>query len=80
MYLSALLDRRNGYALIHCLRNGECIEDERSSWRNISIGRIIDQSFDVLKKDDHSIKECFDFLDQLQIIINENEHSPVESK
>ena len=96
MYLSLLLDRRNEYALIHCLRNSGCFDtqrenigelqliskyrDERSSWQNDSTARIIDQSFDVVKKDNHSIKEFFDFLEQLQMIIEENERSQSESK
>ena len=50
-----------------------------SQMNGLPIYQIL-RSLDMPNEEHQKIKEFFDFLEQLQIIINENKHEQIESK
>ncbi len=88
-YLSLLLDTRNEHALIHCLLTSKHIAFKRETivelqCENLTIYQVFlsflqRQEFSSLQyeleKYYDDIKEFFDFIEQLQMIIEENQCS-----
>jgi len=89
MYLSLLLNMRNEYAFIHCLdiERETIVELQNLAKLSKNEGLTIYQILqDLINNDDKSldkdyvsIKEFFEFIEKLKIIIEENEQLKIES-
>jgi len=65
--------------LLSFLRRKELILNRKSSSLEDLINNNNDKSFDILEKYYNDIKQFFDFIEQLTMIIEENEYLKIES-